>query len=144
MHSVNVVIFSPAQLYCVRHSQNMEPTIYGTSELALSVFKRQLKTHLFQYYRLVLAAAVGVVYRRPAPLRLYSEFSADYKCPDSTQLNSLLVVSSISTDTRRDVTKLGLGSLKPLSTLPVTSQRPQTRTGIGHFALLFWTSCCCN
>jgi len=45
----------------------MEPTIYGTSELALPVFKRQLKTHLFQYYRLVLAAAaVGVVYRRRA------------------------------------------------------------------------------
>jgi len=66
MHSVNVVIFSPAQLNCVRHSQNLEPTIHGTSELALSVFKRQLKTHLFQHYRLVLAAAVGVVYRRPA------------------------------------------------------------------------------
>jgi len=31
-----------------------------------------------------LAAAVGVVYRRPALLWLYSDFGADYKCPDST------------------------------------------------------------
>ena len=35
----------------------------------------------------MLAAAVVLVYRRPALLWLYSEFGADYKCPDSTRLN---------------------------------------------------------
>jgi len=41
-----------------------------------------------EWVRLVLAAAVGVVYRRPALLWLYSEFGADYKMMsklDSTQ-----------------------------------------------------------
>jgi len=47
------------------------------AELLLSSFKRQLKAHLFQHYETVLAAAVGVVYRRLALLRLYSEFGAD-------------------------------------------------------------------
>jgi len=43
----------------------------------------------------------------------------------------------------RDVTKLGLGEAQapPHQT---TLQPPQTGIGIGLFALLFWTSCCCN
>ena len=42
--------------------------------------------------------------------------------------------------TCRDVTRLGLGAQTPQR----TSQPSQTRTVIGIFARLFWTSCCCR
>ena len=43
----------------------------------------------------------------------------------------------------RDATELGLGEAR--ASLPqTTSQPPQTGTGIGLFALLFWISCCCR
>ena len=57
---------------------NRLPTALPSSELSLSSFKRQFKTHLSVP---ALAAAVGVVYRRPAQLWLHSEIGADYKCP---------------------------------------------------------------
>jgi len=66
---------------------NRQPTALRSPKLTLSSFKRQLKTQLWSSStRLVLAAAVRVsciVVRRR---RDCCEFGADYKCPDSTQL----------------------------------------------------------
>ena len=60
---------------------NSLPADPRTPDTSLCSFKRHLKAHLFQQLStLLLESGLNTV--RPAPLWLYSEFGADYKCLD--------------------------------------------------------------
>jgi len=60
------------RFFCESGPWNGLPTALRLPELTLSGLKCQLKTHLFQHSTsAVLVAAVDVVYRRLAPLRLF-------------------------------------------------------------------------
>ena len=86
-------VYWPAQFCCVWPQINPEPTTYGSSIARTNAVCTQAPPQdapvpALEYYRLVLGAAVGIVYRRTAPLWLLaSEFGADYEYPASTELN---------------------------------------------------------
>jgi len=84
-------VYGPARLCCV-WPQNLEPTTHDSSITRTNAdfVQAPAQDPLVCYStRLVLAAVVGVVYSRLAPLWLYSEFGADYTSVP-TRLNSMV------------------------------------------------------